>query len=112
MDLSFPIKEHLSEESYQALLNAARNFNASKFAAAKEVLNDLLEKVDKESTEEASLIERAIYTHWLAKVEFATGEFLSAYQHAQSIAKFIKPTLDAQSDELKSSHLIHWLLKA
>jgi hypothetical protein len=95
MDLSFPIKEHLSEESYQALLNAARNFNASKFAAAKEVLNDLAEKVDKESKEEANLIERAIYTHWLAKVEFATGEFLSAYQHAQSIAKFIKPTLDA-----------------
>ena len=112
MDLSFPIKEHLSEESYQALLNAARNFNASKVAAATEVLNDLLDKVDKESTEEASLIERAIYTHWLAKVEFATGEFLSAYQHAQSIAKFIKPTLDAQSDELKSSDLIHWLLKA
>ena len=95
MDLSFPIKEHLSEESYQALLNAARNFNASKFAAAKEVLIELVEKVDKESTEEASLIERAIYTHWLAKIEFAIGEFLSAYQHAQSIAKFIKPTLDA-----------------
>ena len=79
MDLSFPIKDHLSEERYQALLNAARNFNASKFAAAKEVLKDLVEKVDKDQTDEASLLERAILTHWLAKVDFATGEFLAAY---------------------------------
>jgi hypothetical protein len=82
MDLSFPIKDHLSEESYQALLSAARNYNASKFAAAKEALNDLVEKVDKDLTEEPNLVERAIYTHWLAKVDFATGEFLSAYQLA------------------------------
>ena len=46
MDLSFPIKDHLSEESYQALLDAARNYNASKFAAAKEILTGLVEKVD------------------------------------------------------------------
>ena len=82
MDLSFPIKDHLSEESYQALLNAARNYNASKFAAAKEILNDIVEKVDKDQTDETTLIQRAIFTHWLAKVDFATGEFLSAYQHA------------------------------
>ena len=82
MDLSFPIKDHLSEESYQALLDAARNYNASKFAAAKEILTGLVEKVDKDLIEESYLIERAILTHWLAKVNFATGDFLSAYQHA------------------------------
>jgi hypothetical protein len=82
MDLYFSIKDHLSEESYQGLLNAARNFNASNFAAANDVLNDLVVKVNKDLSEESDLVERAIYTNCLTMVDFATGEFLSPYQHA------------------------------
>ena len=81
MDLSFPIKDHLQEETFNELLEAARHFNTSRFTKAQEVLTDLLSKVEN-STQDSTLINRAILTHWCAKVSFATGDFLKAYQHA------------------------------
>lgn len=63
MDLSFPIKDHLQEETYNDLLGAARHFNASRFTEANEILTDLLSKVEND-TLESTLIKRAILTHW------------------------------------------------
>jgi hypothetical protein len=63
MDLSFPLKEHLPESTYNALLSAARHFNASRFPQAKDLLADLLSKVS-DATDTPTLLERAILTHW------------------------------------------------
>ena len=46
MDLSFPIKDHLSEESYDQLLEIARNYNASKFRESKELISEILQNLD------------------------------------------------------------------
>jgi hypothetical protein len=112
MDLSFPIKDHLSEDNFKQLLEVARNYNASKFKQAKELIAELLSKLDDTQKDEQAIITRAIFTHWSAKIAFTSGDFLQAYQHAQSIAKFVKPALDSQEGQEKNTNLIHWLLKA
>lgn len=89
MDLSFPIREHLSEETSAALLEALTLINKNLFvdglAALEAILGETL-------TSEVSLYIR----HKINSALFASGEYLQAYEKSQALIKEIKESMGGE----------------
>lgn len=84
MDLSFPIKEHLSEEAYTSLIAAAKLLYKSRYAEGVAALTAL-----RDSLGEAEFIGRSFVWHRVNSANFERGEYLLAYKGAQELMEVI-----------------------
>jgi hypothetical protein len=71
MDLSFPIKERLGEDSFATLISAASLINKNKFTEGIQALTDL-----KDSLAPEDFLPHAIITHRINSANFLRGEYL------------------------------------
>jgi len=105
MDLSFPTKEHLTEDQYSELLSAARLINKNHFTEGLAALNTLKETL----TEAADVIPRCIISHRINSANYQRGEYLLAYTGSETILKELQALI--KDVETKSEDVSYWLMK-
>lgn len=100
MDLSFPIKKRLSEESFAALIAAASLVNKNKFTEGVAALTTL-----RDSLAEEDFIGRSIVSHRVNSANYLRGEYLQAYKGSQDLMEIIAKKYEAVKENEDESLL-------
>lgn len=105
MDLSFPIKEHLSEDTYISLVNASRLINKNHFEGAIAALT-----LTKEGLNQDDLISKAIISHRINSANYQRGEYIKAYDAAEALIKDLQSAKEENKEEKELTNDIDYLL--